>query len=241
MTISSSKGKNCIAGSDLAPANVMRFAALVVFTGTLLTVAPSRAQAQPQFIKDNVAKMVRKVGVHLNTSFRNPVDSDVTKGRTFGVSIGLSPGNTNGWRYPIGLTMFSENLHSPNGQPFAELRSRAIMAGIGYGWHFGRLSTGASLQGGFAVNHAATQGDALSAFGVSEGVVSAHAANSPLLRPQIKAEYFITPKFTFRVSADYMWLRPAITATTPAGVIADRWNPSNFHANIGFGVYPFRK
>ena len=42
-------------------------------------------------------KVMHKVGVHGNMSFRDLVDSDVTKGTTFGPSIGLSPGRTNGF------------------------------------------------------------------------------------------------------------------------------------------------
>lgn len=219
----------------------MKATTLLLIAGTLIAALPSPAQAQPEFIKDNAVKLARKVGVHVNTSIREPIDSDVTKGTTFGASIGLSPGRTNGWRYPFGFTIFSENLLSPNGQEFAELRSRAILAGIGYGWHFGKLSTGASLQTGYSFNGTRPQGDLLSAFNVPSGAVSVHAGNSLLLRPQVKAEYFITPRFTFRISADYMLTRPDITVTTPSGTIDDRWDASNAHANIGFGFYPFRK
>ncbi len=219
----------------------MKATSLFLIAGALIATLPGVAQAQPEFIKDNAVKLARKVGVHVNTSIREPIDSDVTKGTTFGASIGLSPGRANGWRYPFGFTVFSENLLSPNGQQFAELRARAIMAGIGYGWHFGKLSTGASLQTGYSFNRARTQGDLLSAFNLPSGAVSVRAGNSLLLRPQVKAEYFITPKFTFRVSADYMMTRPDITVTTPSGTIADRWDASNVHANIGFGFYPFRK
>lgn len=219
----------------------MKFTTLVMLAGAALAAAPDHAQAQPSFIKDNVAKMVRKVGLHANASFREPTDPDVTKGTTFGASVGLSPGRTNGWRFPVGFTLFSENLHGPNGQQFATFRARAIMAGIGYGWHFGRLSTGASVQTGYSFNRARPDGDILGAFGVPSGLVSIEAGNSWLLRPQIKAEYFITPKFTFRISADYMLMRPDIVVTTPTGRITDRWDASNAHANIGFGVYPFRK
>lgn len=49
------------------------------------------------------------------------------------------------------------------------------------------------------------------------------------------------PKFTARVSADYVVMRLGITVTTPTGPIANRWNPSHFHANVGIGWYPFRK
>lgn len=225
----------------LQPCQSMKTTILVLLSGLILTVAPAPALAQPEFLKDNIARIVNKVGVRLNASVREPVDDDVTKGTTFGASLGFASGQTDGWRYPIGITSFSENLHSPNGQLFAVLRSRGIMAGIGYGLNFGRLSTGASLQAGFAINRTTTEGDLLSAFQVPGGAVSVHAGNAFLLKPQLKAEYFITPKFTFRVSADYMLTQPDITVTTPAGTISDRWNASNFHASIGFGVYPFRK
>lgn len=36
-------------------------------------------------------------------------------------------------------------------------------------------------------------------------------------------------------------MRPDIAVTTPTGRISDRWDVSNAHANIGFGVYPSRK
>jgi hypothetical protein len=207
----------------------------------LLATLPVPARAQTAKIKDNLGKVIRKVGVHVNMIFREPIDSDVTKGRTYGLSIGLSPGRTNGWTYPVGLTMFSEDLHSPSGAQFGVMRARAIMAGIGYGWHFGRLSTGASVQTGYAFNRGRTEGDVPQVFDTPISTVSVEVGNSLLLRPQVKAEYFITPKFTARVSADYMLLRPDIVVTTPTETITDRWNASNVHANIGIGYYPFRK
>ena len=204
-------------------------------------VLPATAGAQSQFLKKTATNVIRKVGVHLNMSVRDPVDPDITKGRSFGVSIGLSPGRTNGWRYPVSLTMFDENLHSPSGQEFAALRTTAIMAGIGYGWHFGRLSTGASLQTGYAFNHGEANGAIQQAFAVPNGAVSLHVDNSMLLRPQVKVEYFITPKFTLRASTDYMMMRPGIAVTTAAEQFADRWHASNVHANVGIGFYPMRK
>ena len=206
-----------------------------------LMAAASPAQAQPEFIKDNVGKLIRKVGVHVNTSVREPFDADVTKGTTFSASIGLAPGRKNGWRYPFGFTTFSENLHGPTGEQFASFKSRAILGGIGYGWHRGRLSTGASLQGGFGFNHGTLFGNTASALGSPEGPTSIHIKNSPLLQPRVKVEYFITPKFTVRSSADVMLLRPSIAVTTAAGPQEDRWRTSNFHANFGIGFYPFRK
>ena len=98
-----------------------------------------------------------------------------------------------------------------------------------------------SLQTGYAFNHGEANDAIQQAFGVSNGAVSLHVDNSTLLRPQVKVEYFITPKFTVRASADYMMMRPGIVVTTPTEQFADRWNASNVHANVGIGFYPMRK
>lgn len=219
----------------------MRLKTLGLTVALTVAVLPTPAMAQAEFLKDNIQKIVRKVGVHVNTSVREPLDHDVTKGTTFSASIGLSPGRANGWRYPFAFTTFSENLHGPTGEKFAAFKSRAILGGIGYGWHFGRLSVGTSLQAGWGFNHGTLIGDTAHAFGSAEGPASIHISNSPLLRPQFKVEYFVTPKFTLRSSADYMLLRPGIDVTTASGPQEDRWHASNFHANFGIGYYPFRK
>lgn len=206
-----------------------------------LSLIPSPALAQSDFLKENVTKIIRKVGVHANMTVREPLDHDVTKGTRFGGSIGLSPGQSNGWRYPVGFSIFSENLHGPAGEKFATFKSRAILAGIGYGWHLGKLGLGASVQGGWAFNHGTLLSTTSHAFDSPEGPSSIHINNSPILRPQLKAEYFITRKFTLRSAVDYSLLRPAINVTTPSGPQEDVWHTSNFHANFGVGYYPFRK
>ena len=212
---------------------------LLISAILLGTSAP--ALAQPEFIKSNVTKIIRKAGVHLNSSFREPADEDVTQGQTFGVSVGLSPGQTNGWRFPFGLAFFSEHLLGSGDREFARLRARALLGGVGYGWHFGKLSTGASLQAGYADYALRGEGDVLRALDLASGAVTLDANNSWLLRPQLKAEYFLTRKFTVRVSGDYVLTHPDIIVTTPGGPLANRWDASNFHANVGLGIYPFHK
>lgn len=214
---------------------------LAACTAALLICTPGDANAQAEFIKTNVSRMIHRAGVHLNTSFRNPTDPDVTQGRTFGASVGLAPGEHNGVRFPVSLSFFSEHLQSPNGTQFARLRARALLAGVGYGWHFGKLSTGAQVQAGFANYRLAGEGDALRAFDLASGAVTMDAHNGWLLKPQIKAEYSITRKFTVRISGDYVMSRPDIVVTTPAGPMSNNWDASNYHANIGVGIYPFNK
>ena len=212
-----------------------------VIGAVLLAMVSTQAQAQSGFAQEAATKVARRAGVHLNLSVREPVDPDVTKGTSLGLSFGLSPGRTTGWTYPVGLNIFSEELHSPNGEPFAVMRSRSITAGIGYRWVFGRLITGPSLQTGFAFNSGRIEGDIPRAFGVPNEAISVHVGNAALFRPQVEAEYMIRPKFSIRISADYVLMRPAIDVTTPFERIAGRWSASNVHASIGIGYYPLRK
>jgi len=207
----------------------------------ILTLVPSTAHAQSNVIKEMTAQLIEKIGIHGNISHRYPLDSDVTNNWGKGVSIGLSPGRTNGWRYPFALTFFTQGLNGPNGEGFASVRTRAILGGIGYGWHFGRLSTGVQMQTGYAFNHATLEEDSEHAFNVPNGTVSIDSDNSWLLRPEIKAEYFITHKFTVRVSGDYVYMRPGMVVTTLHQRVERQWDESNLHANVGVAFYPFRK
>jgi hypothetical protein len=204
----------------------------------LLVTGPPAANAAD--LRDTAITWIRKAGIHGNIGFRHPTDPDVSRGVTVGPSIGLSPGTTNGWKFPVALSMFTEDLHSPAGTQFGSVRTRALLAGIGYGWHFGRLSVGPQIEVGYAFEHASMDDNGAAAFG-SPGAVTVHADNAWILRPEFKVEYFITPKVTFRTSVDYVRLEPDVAVTTPNVVISDQWNLSNVHANIGVGFYPFRK
>lgn len=204
-----------------------------------LALSPVNAQAQSEF-KDNVTKMVRKVGVHVSATRRDPFDHDVSKPNTIGVSVGLGGGRKAGLKFPFGLSSFSENLHSPNGSQFGSLKSWAIMGGVGYGWNVGKLSFGPDLQTGVAFNSGRLESSAAQAFN-STGPMSIDVGNSLMLRPRLKAEYFLTRKFTLRTTADYVLMKPTTTVRTGAGPVAERWDASHFHASIGIGFYPFRR
>ena len=78
-----------------------RIGALTVAALTFI-VAPARAQSD--FIKENTGKIIRKGGVHGSIGLRHPTDDDVSSGRSYGASVGLSPGLTNGWKYPVSLS-----------------------------------------------------------------------------------------------------------------------------------------
>jgi hypothetical protein len=198
------------------------------------------ASARADDFQERIRAVIRKVGVHGNIGVRHPTDTDVTRGVTFGPSIGLSPGRANGWKFPVALSMFSEDLHSPSGAQFGSVRTRALLAGIGYGWHFGDLSLGPQLEVGYAFNHSSLQDDAPQAF-ATPGSVTLEVSNAWVVRPEFKAEYMLTRKFSVRGSLDYVRLRPDIAVLTPVGAAPSTWDLSNVHANAGIGFYPFRK
>lgn len=209
----------------------------VVTLLVLATAAPSSAQSQ--FLKDNLAKAARKIGVHGNVGFRHPIDADVSKGASIGASIGLSPGETSGWKFPLAMSLYRENLLAPDGDTFAVFRSISLLGGVGYGQHFGRVSASATLQAGYAFNHGRLAGDPARAFAAES--VALDVGNAFVLRPHLGLEYELTRKLTLRASGDYVWTRPDIVVRVPGLRIEDRWDVSNVHANVGIGFYPFRK
>jgi len=218
----------------------MRLHTLGVSVALALALMPSPALAQGEFLKDNVTKIIKKVGFHASTSFSDPVDQkNVIRDGSYGFSVGLAPGHANGWRYPVGLAWFTEELKSPNGTSFAKLQSRPIVAGIGYGWHFGKLSTGAQLQAGWSFNSLKPTDNLATAFDASS--VSVDVGNSFVVRPQLKVEYFLTPKFTLRSSLNYIFSNPRVTIVSPQVTTSERWNASNVTLSLGVGIYPFRK
>lgn len=217
----------------------MRLRTLGLSAALAITLLPNPALAQGDFLRDNVGKIIKKVGFHVSTSFANPLDSTrVNRDGSYGVSVGLAPGDTNGWRYPFGIAWYTEELVAPNGTIFSQLRARPIYAGIGYGWHFGKLSTGAQVQAGYSFNSLKAHGDPDAAFGPE---IAMDISNSFAVRPQLKIEYFLTRKFTVRSSLNYVFTNPRVTVVTPTGTLSERWNASNVSLAVGVGVYPFRK
>jgi len=212
------------------------FIYLVVSGLIVLTSAPVFAQ---DFSKDNLTHMLRKVGVHANVGVRKPTDADVTKGLTTGVSIGLAPGSHNGWKFPVGISSYGEDLNGPTGNQFGHLTMRGAYAGVGYGWHLGpKFSTSAAMQVGYSLNKVSAVGSDGLAF-ASGDPVSMDVSNSFVLRPRWHTEYFLTKKVTFRTSLNYIITNPDVVVMTAAGRETGKWRANAWNASVGFGFYPF--
>ena len=199
------------------------------------------AIAQPEFSKENLTKLIRKVGIHANVGDMKPFADNVTKGLTKGVSVGLAPGEHNGWKFPVGISWYSEELNGPSGTQFATLRANPILAGVGYGWHFGsKFSTSAVVQAGYSFNKVSRAGDPALAFQSGE-LVSLSVDNAFLLRPRLQTEYFLTRKLSMRTTLAYIIMRPDVVVTTAAGRMGQTWKADAINASVGLGFYPMRK
>src|SRR4051812_18928207 len=105
----------------------MRLRALGPAVALALALVPAPAAAQGDFVKDNLGKLIKKVGFHVSTSFADPVDTKrAYRDGSYGVSVGLAPGQTNGWRYPFGIAWYTEELVAPNGTIFSQLKARPV-------------------------------------------------------------------------------------------------------------------
>ena len=210
-----------------------------VFAALVLTL-PIEARAQQQFLHDKVANAIRRIGVHVNAGIRNPLDDDIEAGRTVDLSVGLSPSRTGGWSIPLNVSWTSSRLQF-NDTHFGTVRSYLLLSGVSYSVRRDRWSVGAALEGGFALNRSKLELTAPAVFGLPGTVVSIDSDNSVVVRPQVRAEYFLTRKISLRTSLKYVYTQPDVVITTLNGRVPGRWNTHYVSLNMGVGIYPFRK
>jgi hypothetical protein len=206
---------------------------------SFLLMAMSVPAFAREISKEDLKNLMRKVGVHANIGVRAPTDKDVTEGLTTGISIGLAPGSRSGWKFPVSLSSYGEDLNGPSGDHFGRLTMQGLYAGVGYGWHAGsRFSTSVALQAGYSRNKVRaidTNGRAFA----SGDPVSIDVDNSFVLRPRWNTEYFVARKMSVRTSLNYVITNPDIVVMTAAGRETQTWKPSALNASVGVAFYPF--
>jgi len=78
------------------------------------------------------------------------------------------------------------------------------------------------------------------AFGVPEPV-GVDVSNSWVLRPQVKAEYFVFRKLSLRTQLSYTFTDPDVVIHTVNQDFVHDWNPNHYQLSFAVGVFPFRK
>jgi len=206
----------------------------------LVALWPSPAQAQSDFIKSKVKDLIERSGVYVSASSRSSIDNDVRMGRSLGVGYGIAGRQKKGRKIPFSFGGYSGDLETTGGNEFGRFKATQIMSGIGYSWVHGKMTYGAQMGVGYSLNKVTLNDGVSSAFGVN-GPVAVDVSNSWVLRPQVKAEYFLTRKIALRSQLSYTYTDPDVTVRTGAEEISHEWRPHHMQLSFAVGFFPFRK
>ena len=201
---------------------------------------PASAQAQGDFVKSKLKDLIERSGVYVSASTRTSVDKDVVMGPTFGLGYGSAGQKRNGWKYPFSFSGYRGDLATKSGTEFGEFRAKQIMSGVGYQWVHGKMVYSAQLGLGYSFNQVTLNPVAPAAFASTEAI-GYDVSDSFVVRPQVKAEYFVHPKVSLRSQLSYTYTDPDVIVRTPTETLAHEWRPHHVHLSFAVGVFPFRK
>ncbi len=206
----------------------------------LVAICPAPAQAQGDFIKGKLKDLIERSGVYVSASSRSPLDEDVRMGRSLGVGLGFAGRQQPGRKFPFSLGGYSGDLETASGSGFGRFKATQIMSGIGYNWVFGKTTYSAQLGVGYSFNKVTLDDRVAAAFGVVDPVV-VDVSNSWVLRPQLKAEYFVTRKISLRSQLSYTYTDPDVVIRTGSQEFSRDWRPNHVQLSFAVGFFPFRK
>ena len=218
----------------------MRLRAFGIIGALVFALLPSPALAQGDFIKDKVKDLIEKSGIYISTSTRTSIDNEVDMDPTLGLGYGTAGSKRTGWKYPFSYGGYRGDLETTSGLQFGEFKARQIMSGVGYQWVRGRMVYGAQLGVGYSFNRV-TMNDSAPAMLGNGGPVRVNVSNSFVVRPLVKAEYFIHPKVSLRTQLSYTYTDPEVTVETATQRLPREWRPHHMQLSFAVGVFPLRK
>jgi hypothetical protein len=213
---------------------------LGLITALVIALAPRPAQAQGDFVKSKLKDLIERSGVYVSASTRSSLDNDVRMGTTFGVGYGTAGRQRSGRKFPFSFSGYSGDLETTTGSEFGRFSAKQIMTGIGYSWVRGKMVYSAQLTGGYSFNKVTLNPGVASAFGVSEPV-GASVSNSFVVRPQLKAEYWLHRKMSLRTQLSYTYTDPDVVIHTAAQDFSREWRPHHVQLSFAVGIFPLRK
>jgi hypothetical protein len=218
----------------------MRVRHLGLIVAIAVTLAPRPAEAQGDFIKSKLKDLIERSGIYVSATTRTSIDDEVRMGRSLGIGYGIAGRQRAGTKYPFSFSGYSGALETESGADFGRISAKQIMSGIGYQWVRGRLVYGATLGVGYSFNHVTLDPGVAIAFGVPEPV-GVSVSNSFVLRPQLKAEYWVHRKMSVRTQLSYTYTDPDVTIHTTHGDFAREWRSNHFQLSLAVGFFPLRK
>lgn len=216
----------------------MKLRDLGLIGALMFTLLPHAAEAQD--FKGKLKTLIEKSGVYASATTRSSIDNDVVMGPSIGLGYGTAGEKHTGIKFPLSLSGYRADLRTADGAGFGTVKSRQILAGIGYQWVFGKMVYGAQLNLGYSFNDVSIDANTPAVFSAAPPL-RIDASNSFVVRPLVKAEYFLHHKVSLRTQLSYTYTDPEVVVTTAAGQFADEWRPHHVRASIAVGVFPFRK
>jgi hypothetical protein len=226
---------------DREKGNVQRIQGAQMFrrlvTCSLLAFGLTESDADAQWIKE----MAKRSGAGASIGAIFTLDDEVEVGSpAWGINFALKPeqglGPIMGFGWYEGDLILSRATGDRN---VGTLRVRPVMAGIAYTWLTGRVATSVSLNLGVSFNSIDLDDQYRDFFGPGTQV-TVDASNSFAVRPQIRFEYEVAPKFGIFTSAGYFFTEFDNVIETPLGRFENEWDASSFNLFVGVMVYPFR-
>lgn len=209
--------------------------------GTLLAALwPSPVEAQTDFVKTKLKTLIERSGVYVSASTRTSIDNDVRMGTSLGVGYGLVGSQRPGLKYPFSFSGYSGDLETAEGNQFGRISATHLLSGIGYQWVRGKTTYAAQLGLGYSFNKVKLDPGVSTAFGVSEPVALS-VSNSFVVKPQLKAEYFVNRKFSLRTQLSYTYTDPDVVIRTATAEYSREWRPHHVQLSFAVGIFPFRK
>ena len=218
----------------------MRIRSLGLIAALLIVFLPRPAHAQGEFIKGKLTDLIQRSGVYLGTSTRMSPDDNVVMTRTWGISYGLAS-KKSGWKIPFSLSGYRADLETAGGTQFGDVHARQVISGIGYQWVRGKMFYGAQLGVGYSFNRMSINAAASEAFAAGGEAIRYDIDNSWVIRPQVKAEYFLHRKVSVRAQFGYTYSDPDVVITTPTETLTREWRPHHMQFLVSVGFFPFLK
>lgn len=173
-----------------------------------------------------LAQTEGRISVGASVTVNNTPDGDVDSAVSAGPLVRLNP--RRGWRPAGALNWFRADLRHPdNGEAFADLRVRPLMAGVSYTIGSGAVLTSFSIVGGPSFNRARFNTDVA-------GPATIDAENSIAVRPGISVTWTVRPRVGIVGFGGYLINRPDVLYRDGSGrEFRNEWKADSVVLSIG--------
>jgi len=179
------------------------------------------------------------IGLGAGINLYRPSDHEAQRSQGLGIVYRWHTFHS-GWGPTLTLdlhkTDFNQRLGSIDA-PVGILRMNTLLAGFGRTQNMGRLSTSASVTGGYALNHLSASAGAGAAF-ESAGLTlnSMRVRNSPAARPEVSVWYDVAKRLGVEFSAAYFVARPELMMDTASGPLTSHLRANSLEMQVGCAV-----